>query len=458
MGAQAVPEPPRISITTATRSVLLVGIMLRRSARCDASSPQQGHRNSGNCSLTSSRQPAAIVATISIDEVNVETKQRAENNFSSKEAELQALSQWMYDNPELAYVEYNTSQRMVEMLRGSGFDVEYPAYELETAFAARIGSSGPEVVICAEMDALPEVGHACGHNIIATAGIGAGIALAGLTDELGIRVTVLGTPAEEHLGGKVDLIAAGAFEGVAAAMMIHPSPLDVVDPKFIAVSHVDVEFFGKETHASFAPELGINALDAAVQAYVNVSTLRQHFLDSDRVHGIITHGGSAPNVIPGNTRMSWYVRAATDERLDELYPRIMRCFQAAALATGCRYEIVEPGHRYKDIRNDKLMVDLFAANSEALGRRMPRYDDLPPSGSGSTDMGNVSYEVPTIHPMIGINSLPAVNHQHEFAAHTVTEDGKAAIRDGALAMAWTIIDLAEGDRWDELGKQPTADS
>jgi len=397
------------------------------------------------------KQPTDFVVAIPNDEVTVETKQRAEKNFSDKEGELQALSQWMYDNPELAYVEYDTSRRMVETLQDSGFDVEYPAYGLETAFAARVGSRGPEIVICAEMDALPEVGHACGHNIIATAAIGAGIALAELVDELGVRVAVLGTPAEEHFGGKVDLIAAGAFEGVAAAMMIHPSPFDVVDPMFIAVSHVDVEFFGKETHASFAPELGINALDAAVQAYVNVSTLRQHFVDSDRVHGVITHGGSAPNVIPGNTRMSWYVRAATDERLDELYPRIMNCFEAAALATGCRLEIIEPGHRYRDIRNDQLMVDLFAANSEALGRTMPRYADLPPRGSGSTDMGNVSYEVPSIHPMISINSLPAVNHQHEFAAHTVTRDGKAAIRDGALAMAWTIIDLAEGDRWSELG-------
>ncbi len=406
---------------------------------------------SGPSSLALCKQPTDVVATNPIDEVIVETKQRAEDNFADKEAELQALSQWMYDNPELAYVEHNTSRRMVETLQSSGFDVEYPAYGLETAFAARIGSSGPEVIICAEMDALPEVGHACGHNIIATAGIGAGIALSNLADQLGIRVTVLGTPAEEHFGGKVDLIAAGAFEGAAAAMMIHPSPLDVVDPQFIAVTHVDVEFFGKETHASFAPELGINALDAAVQAYVNVSTLRQHFLDSDRVHGVITHGGTAPNVIPGHTRMSWYVRAATDERLDELYPKIKSCFEAAALATGCQLEIVEPGHRYKDIRNDGLMVDLFAANSKALGRTMPRYNELPPRGSGSTDMGNVSYEVPTIHPMISINSFPAVNHQREFAAHTVTQDGKVAIRDGALAMAWTIIDLAEGDRWDELG-------
>lgn len=379
------------------------------------------------------------------------TKQRAEEAFSAKEHGLRELSQWMYDNPETAYEEYGTSKRIVEMLRSGGFEVEYPAYGLDTAFAARVGSSGPEVVICAEMDALPEVGHACGHNIIATAGMGAGLALVDLAEELGIRVTVLGTPAEEKYGGKVDLIDAGAFAGAAASMMIHPAPIDTVDINAIAVAHVDVEFFGKETHASFAPHLGINALDAAVQAYVNVSTLRQHFLDTDRVHGVITHGGSAPNVIPAHTSMSWYVRAATDERLDDLYPQIIRCFDAAALATGCTVEVTVTGHRYKDMRNDKLLVELYGTNSAALGRPMPTSAEIGKTGAGSTDMGNVSYVVPSIHPMVGINSEPAVNHQKEFAAHTVTEDGTRAIRDGALAMAWTIIDLAEGGRWSDLG-------
>jgi amidohydrolase len=384
-------------------------------------------------------------------EVHVTTKQRAEEAFSTKEHDLRELSRWMYDNPETAYEEHETSRRIVDMLRSGGFEVEYPAYGLDTAFAARVGSTGPEVVICAEMDALPEVGHACGHNIIATAGMGAGLALVGLADELGIRVTVLGTPAEEKYGGKVDLIDAGAFAGAAASMMIHPAPIDTLDINAIAVAHVDVEFFGKETHASFAPHLGVNALDAAVQAYVNVSTLRQHFLDTDRVHGVITHGGSAPNVIPAHTSMSWYVRAATDDRLDDLYPQIVRCFEAAALATGCTFKVTVTGHRYKDMRNDKLLAELYGANSAALGRPMPTSAEIGKTGAGSTDMGNVSYVVPSIHPMVGINSEPAVNHQKEFAAHTVTEDGTRAIRDGALAMAWTIIDLAEGDRWVELG-------
>ncbi len=380
----------------------------------------------------------------------MDRKQRTQDEFSKHEPRLRELSQWMYDNPEVGYKEFKTSQRYVDMLAENGFDVEYPAYGLDTAFSARIGSSGPEVIICAEMDALPEVGHACGHNIIGAASLGAGLALAPLVEELGFQLTVLGTPAEEAFGGKVDLIEAGAFKGAAAAMMVHPATKDIVDPEFLAVVHIDIEFFGHESHASGSPDLGVNALDAAVQAYVNVSTLRQQLKDSDRVHGIITHGGAAPNIIPGHTAMSWYVRAASDVRLDEIYPKVMRCFEAAALATGCRLEVKEMGCRYKDLRSNPLLVDLYQANSERAGREMNRLADLPPETSGSTDMGNVSHEVPSIHPMLDLHCYPIVNHQKEFAAQTLSEDGKRTICDGALAMAWTIIDLAEGDRWGEL--------
>ncbi len=378
------------------------------------------------------------------------TKQRAKDEFSRHEPGLQEISKWMYDNPETGHEEYKTSRKYVDSLAANGFDVEYPAYGLDTAFAARIGSSGPEVVICAEMDALPEVGHACAHNVIGMASVGAGLALAPLVEDLGIRVTVLGTPAEEAYGGKVDLIKAGAFAGASASMMVHPATKDVVDPEFLAVSHIDIEFFGKEAHASGAPDLGINALDAAVQAYVNVSTLRQQLKDSDRVHGIISHGGSAPNVIPRHTSMSWYVRASTDERLDEIRPKVLQCFEAAALATGCKLEVKEMGHRYKDLRTSSVIAELYAENSERLGRKMNFLADLPPETSGSTDMGNVSHECPSIHPMLSFDCYPIVNHQKEFAALTITDVGTRAIRDGALAMAWTVIDLAEQDRWGDL--------
>ncbi len=379
------------------------------------------------------------------------SKDTAATAFNDVEHELRDLSRWMYDHPEIAYEEFETSARLAEFLTDKGFAVEYPAYGMDTAFAARIGSTGPEVVICCEIDALPEVGHACGHNIIATSAIGAGIALKPLVEDLGIRVTVLGTPAEEAYGGKVDLINAGAFADASAAMMVHPANDDVVDKNFLAVAQIDVEFHGKASHAAFKPQVGINALDAAVQAYVNVSTLRQAMYPTDKVHGVITYGGGAPNVIPAFTSMSWYVRALTKERLDELYAKVVAAFEGAAIATGCSYEVKPIGNTYTDMLIDPVMADLYAENSAALGRPMHRGSEYDISATGSTDMSNVSYEVPTIHPMLDIKAAPAVNHQKEFAAHTLTPTGEAAIRDGALAMAMTIIDLAEGNRWDDLG-------
>ncbi|MEX0864119.1 MAG: M20 family metallopeptidase [Acidimicrobiia bacterium] len=376
-------------------------------------------------------------------------KETAEEAFAAVEGELRTISHWMYENPELGFKEFESSRRLADYLGDHGFSVVYPAHGLDTAFEATAGTSGPRVVICCEYDALPEVGHACGHNIIATAALGAGIAVAGLADQLGIRVTVLGTPAEEGGGGKVELINAGAFEDAAAAMMIHPSPEDELDPSFQARESFSVEYFGKETHAAFAPHVGINALDGFVQAYLNVATLRQHLLGSDRVHCIINHGGDASNIIPAYTRSTWGIRSATNERLQELIPRVKACFEAAAIATGCRVEVTSVDHPYLNMVNNRMMTSLFKANSEGLGRPMPLEAELGAQG-GSSDMGNVSQVVPSIHPMIGLASAGAVNHQKEFAAATITESGDQAIRDGALAMAYTVIDLAEQGLWNQL--------
>jgi amidohydrolase len=391
--------------------------------------------------------------TVGKDEMDL--KERARAGFAAAEEELKAISRWMYENPETAFKEFESSQRLVGFLTRQGFTVEYPAYGLDTAFAARVGSSGPEVIVCAEYDALPAVGHACGHNIIATAALGAGAAVGPLADELGIRLTVLGTPAEENIGGKVDLIRAGAFAGATTAMMIHPSPEDTVDPIALAITHVSVDYYGKDAHASAAPWEGKNALDAFVQLYVAVSNFRQHMHPTDKIHGIPTHGGDAPNIIPSHTRSEWYVRAGTRERLEEMSARFTAMAEAAAAATGCTVEMGQTGYEYEDILSEPTMVELFAANAEALGRKMGRAKDRPASSTGSTDMGNVSHVVPSIHPMIGMDTKGAVNHQPEFAAHTITPDGERAMRDGALAMAWTIIDLAVGDRWGEL-QQPGA--
>jgi amidohydrolase len=380
----------------------------------------------------------------------MDRKSAARDRFDKAADELYRLNHWLYENPELGFHEFESSARLVALLGAHGFTVEYPAYGMETAFAARAGMHGPEVVICAEYDALPEIGHACGHNIIATAAVGAGIALAPMAEELGIRVRVLGTPAEEKYGGKVDLIAAGAFEGAAAAMMIHPTRHDLLDPEFLAVAHFDVEFFGKAAHAAMASTEGINALEAAVQAFVNISTLRQRLGPTDKVHGIITHGGDFPNIIPAHSAMSWYVRADNPDRVAQVYAMVEACCSAAAVATGCRVEISRSGHDYDNLVSNEVLADLFGGNMRLLGRPLASGSTRPPWEAGSTDMGNVSHLVPAIHPELNINPGEAMNHQQEFAAHTVTDDGERAIRDGALGMAWTIIDLAEGDRWSEL--------
>ena len=224
----------------------------------------------------------------------------------------------------------------------------------------------------------------------------------------------------------------------------------MLDPAFQAVEHLHVEYFGKESHSAFAPQLGINALDAFVQAYVAISTFRQAMYPQDSVHCIITDGGQAPNVVPAYTRSEWYVRAASTERLSELSQSVRACFEAAAQATGCRVEINRHGNPYITMVNNPVMASIYADNSAAIGREMPTMDELGYPAGGSSDMGNVSHVVPSIHPMIGIDSGDAVNHQFEFADHTITPAGELAIRDGALAMAYTIIDMAERNVWADL--------
>ena len=376
-------------------------------------------------------------------------KETAEVAFANVEEELRSISKWMYENPELAYEEHESSARLAGFLESNGFDVTYPAYGLETAFEATAGTAGPRVVICCEYDALPEVGHACGHNIIATSSLGAGAALAGLADELGIRVTVLGTPAEEGGGGKIDLIKAGAFEDAAASMLIHPGIKDMADPRLLAAQGIEVVYRGRTAHAAATPHVGINALDAFVEAYNNVATLRQQFESGDRVHGIVKDGGGAANVIPAYTRSEWIVRAATAERFEALKAKVLNCFEAAATATGCQLELTTEWDPYIDLVSSPTLTELFVENAHAVGRMMPTFAETGVWTYASSDMGNVSHVVPSIHPGLKIDT-DAVNHQPEFAAATITPSGEQAIRDGALAMAGTIIDIAEQEVWDRL--------
>ena len=379
-------------------------------------------------------------------------KQRADDAFGAVEHELRDISKWMHDNPETAYEEFESSRRLAGFLDDRGFDVAYPAYGLNTAFEANRGSGGHQVVICCEYDALPGVGHACGHNIIATSSLGAGVAVADMADDLGIRLTVLGTPAEEKGGGKIDLIEAGAFAEASAAMLIHPSGRNLADPRLLAAQGLTVEYHGRESHAAATPHVGINALDAFVHAYNGVSVLRQQFQSGDRVHGVIEAGGVAPNVIPAYTRSRWIIRAETAERFEKLKERVLACFESAARATGCRMDVTPEGEPFMDLISDPTLTGLFAANSVLIGREMPTHEELREPVYASSDMGNVSHVVPSIHPSIRIET-DAVNHQPEFATATITPSGQKAIRDGALAMAYTIIDMAEQDVWGRLGSR-----
>jgi amidohydrolase len=255
---------------------------------------------------------------------------------------------------------------------------------------------------------------------------------------------VIGTPAEEvgDAGGKILLLERGAFQGIHAAMMVHPAPVDLMEMSIIAASMFEVRYTGKETHASAFPELGINAADALTVAQTAIGLLRQHIRVTDRIHGIITKGGDAPNVVPAHTVAKYIVRAKTLADLDDIRAKVLRCFEAGALATGAKLEIIGGQKPYAEMHQDLDMAAVYQRNAEASGRKFPEPSPNMRRAAGSTDMGNVSLVLPSIHPMIGINSLPAVNHQPEFTAHCATEAADKAVIDGALATAWTAIDLA----------------
>ena len=352
---------------------------------------------------------------------------------------LVELSHRVHAANEIRFEERRSSDMVADALAGAGFQVEKGACDLETAFIATAGSGPLTIGICAEYDALPGIGHACGHNIIAAAAAGAGMALAPVADDLGVTIRVLGTPAEESGGGKILMLDRGAFDGVPAAMMVHPCPEERVHVDCLAVAHFQVGYHGKEAHASSYPERGLNAADGLTVAQVAIGLLRQHFNPFDQVHGIVVKGGEAPNIVPAHCSARFYVRARDLQALELLRARVNRCFDAGALATGTRMEMEEESPSYSEFTPDLEMGEIYRRNAEAIGRNFP---SLPPMKSGSTDMANVSLRMPTIHPMMEIEANGASNHQPEFAAACVTESADRAVRDGALAMALTVVDLA----------------
>ena len=376
----------------------------------------------------------------------MDAKEAARTTVETERDRLVALSHRIHEHPELKFEEARSSAWTAGALSDSGLPVDAGICELPTAFSCVVGNGPLHLAICAEYDALPGIGHACGHNVIAASAVGAGLALAPLVDDLGITLHVIGTPAEEGGGGKVYLLQRGAFDGVHAAMMVHPTPVEDLYVRVSAVAHMHVHYTGRDAHAAFAPERGINAGDAMTVAQVAIGLLRQHLRATDQIHGVVTNAGSAANIIPARAEGLWMARARTLDELAELRPRVVHCFEAGALATGATLAIENVSPDYAQMEHDHEIAELFRANARALGR--PESHDA--AGTFSTDMGNVSLAMPSIHPCLGIETGGAVNHQPEFAAAAVNASADRAVVEGALGMAWTAIDVATGAMRDRL--------
>ena len=355
--------------------------------------------------------------------------------------DLLDMSHSIHAHPELAFEERHAAELLIKVIREAGFEVKAGAYGLETAFEAEFGpETGPCVAVLAEYDALPEMGNACGHNLIATSGVGAGLGLASLGDRLPGRVRLLGTPAEEHGCGKELMARAGALDGVDAAIMMHPAGVNLISMPCIAMAELDVVYRGKAAHAAAMPERGVNALDALVFAYQGIAALRQHITRDERIHGIITDGGSAPNVVPDRSAGRFYVRSSNFESLAPLKQRVEACIRAGAEATGCDVEVNWGEADYRDLLLNRPLADAFRKNAEALGRQFFPWERVPSSIRGSTDMGNISYRVPSIHPMLAAAPPHVTIHNAEFENWAGSEMGDACGVDGAKALAMTALD------------------
>jgi amidohydrolase len=368
-------------------------------------------------------------------------KSEAARRVHQAAGDLIRLSHEIHAHPELGFEEHRASAWVGDMLAAAGLSLQAGVADLETSLIGTTGCGQLALAICAEYDALPVVGHACGHNVIAAAAVGAAVALGSMADEYDLTVKVLGTPAEEGGGGKVLMLERGAFDGVHGAMMVHPAPYDARHMRALARARFQVRYKGKAAHASMFPQHGRNAADALVVAQVGIGLLRQHLPAGEQVHGIVTEAGFAPAIVPESSVASYVARAPRAGQLDQLLKRLYACFEAGAIATGTDVVIEETTSRYTHFMPHQGMSACYVRNARDLGRRFG-YQNARKMFGGSTDMANVSLFMPAIHPMIGIGSAPAVNHQPEFAAACIRADADQAILDGAVAMAWTVLDLA----------------
>lgn len=351
---------------------------------------------------------------------------------------LFSLSCDFYHNPETGLKEFKTSSACIKLLEDAGFKVEKEVAGLKTAFKATFGNGKPEIALLVEMDALPEIGHGCGHNISGAASIGAAIAASKAIPKIGGSIVVLGTPAEEVGVGKIAMIKAGIFNKLDVAMMAHPSSKRMVSRVFLGLIRLNLHFEGKPSHAAAYPEEGVNALDAVIQTFNSINAMRQQLKSDVRIHGIITDGGAAPNIIPEKASASFYVRSKDLEELYSVKERVLNCARGAALATGCKLTIEEGADMNAPLKINKALADVYRKQMQFIGLKE---DDFPmDKNAGSSDIGNVSQVLPTIHPHIllkrGINI-----HTREFADATITEDGKNAIMEGAKGLALTAVEL-----------------
>ncbi len=368
-----------------------------------------------------------------------ELKARIGKQVEYHRHELIELSLRIHANPELGLREEKASTWLTGYLEKNGFEIEKGVGGLPTAFKAVYGSGRPVIALLAEYDALPELGHACGHNIIATSAVGAGVVAKCVVDDYGGTVAVIGTPAEELFGGKVTMVKAGVFEEVDAAMIVHPGVRNMATIEALACVSLDIEFFGRAAHAAAHPEQGVNALEAMILAFNGLNSLRQHIKDKARIHGIITHGGEAANIVPAYSAAKLLVRALDNVYLDELKEKVLNCFAGASLATGTRLDHKWAEAAYSPMKNNLSLAQLFSQNLESLRRRIVPFEMH--FGFGSTDMGNVSQVVPSIHPTVAIAPPGVSVHSVDFALAAASEAGHEGLLDAAKALAMTVADL-----------------
>jgi len=368
-----------------------------------------------------------------------ELKAQVSREIDARRHQLNELSLRIHSNPELGFQENKAAAWLTQYLEENGFAVERGICGLPTAFKGSYGKGKPAIAILAEYDALPKLGHACGHNLIAASAVGAGIAAKPVIDRFGGSILVIGTPAEELDGGKAIMAQRGGFDNLDVAMMVHPGVHDTATTQALACQALQVEFFGKAAHSAARPEAGINALEAMIQSFVAINSLRQHIRDKARIHGIITDGGEAANIVPAHSAGVFLVRAENNTYLDELRQRVIDCFIGAATASGARLEYKWGEVNYAPMRNNPALAQLFRRNMQSLGRKVELTD--PSRAFGSTDMGNVSQLVPSIHPMVAIAPEEVSTHSIQFASAAASETGSQGLFDAAKALAMTVVDL-----------------